>query len=171
MKVVLLGYMGSGKTSLGKLLAQELGLQFIDLDAYIETELGESIPSIFAKRGEIYFRKTEHSMLRKVLDEQDNFILSTGGGTPCYSGNMDLILENSDHSIYLQLTIPALVDRIKNEKEHRPLVKHLSTEDLPEFIGKHLFERSPFYARAKHVVACDGKDLDTLVEEAEALLL
>ena len=171
MKVVLLGYMASGKSSLGKLLAKELGLHFIDLDQYIEDALGQSIPSVFAERGEIFFRKTEHSMLRKVLDEHDNFILSTGGGTPCYSGNMDLILENSDYSIYLQLTVPALVERIKNEKENRPLVKHLSNEDLPEFVGKHLFERSPFYGRAQHVVVCDGKDLDTLINEVKALLL
>ena len=171
MKVVLLGYMASGKSSLGKLLAKELGLNFIDLDQYIEDALEQSIPSVFAEKGEIFFRKTEHSMLRKVLDEHDNFILSTGGGTPCYSGNMDLILQNSDHSIYLQLTVPALVERIKNEKEHRPLVKHLSNEDLPEFVGKHLFERSPFYGRAQHVVVCDGKDLDTLIKEVKALLL
>ncbi len=171
MKVVLLGYMGSGKTSLGKLLAKELNLRFIDLDAYIEAELGETIPTIFEDRGEIFFRKTEHTMLKKVLEEQDNFILSTGGGTPCYSGNMDLILENSDHSIYLQLTIPSLVERIKNEKEQRPLVKHLKNEDLPEFVGKHLFERSPFYSHAKHVVACDVKDLDTLADEVKTLLL
>ncbi len=171
MKVVLLGYMGSGKTTLGRLLSKELGLQFIDLDAYIETELDATISEIFADRGEIYFRKIEHAMLRKVLEEHDDFILSTGGGTPCYSGNMELILEKSDDSLYLKLTIPSLVERIKNEKEQRPLVKHLSDEDLPEFIGKHLFERSPFYTQAKHVVTCDGKDLDTLTAEVKALLL
>ncbi len=171
MQVVLLGYMASGKTTLGKLLAEELGLQFIDLDAYIESILKKRIKDIFDERGEIYFRRTEHTMLQKILEEQDDFILATGGGTPCYSGNMDLILEKTDHSIYLQLSIPGLVDRIKNEKENRPLVKHLDDEDLPEFIGKHLFERSPFYTRAKHVVPSENKEVETLVAELKALLL
>lgn len=171
MRVVLVGYMASGKSSVGKLLAKELQLKFIDLDQYIEQQQQKSIKTIFSEKGEIYFRKLEHEMLSKVLDEHQNLMLSTGGGTPCYGRNMETILQKSDNSIYLQLSIPALVERIKGEKEERPLVKNIDDEDLPEFIGKHLFERRPYYAQAKHILECDGKDLETVVSETKQLLL
>ncbi|MFD2101789.1 shikimate kinase [Flagellimonas iocasae] len=171
MRVVLVGYMASGKSSVGRLLAKELGLEFIDLDAYIEEQQKKSIKTIFSEKGEIFFRKLEHEMLGKVLDEHQDLILSTGGGTPCYGNNMETILEKSDHSIYLQLSIPALVERIKGEKEDRPLVKNIKDEDLSEFIGKHLFERRQYYAQAKHVFECDGKNLETVVYEIKQLLL
>lgn len=171
MRVVLVGYMASGKTSLGKVLANEMNLKFIDLDAYIEEKLHKSIPDIFLENGEIFFRKTENALLTEVLTNEEDIILATGGGTPCYGSNMDVINEKSDHSIYLQLSIEALVNRIKDEKEKRPLVKHLNTEDLPEFIGKHLFERRPFYLSAKHTVSGENKDLRTLASEIKSLLL
>lgn len=166
-----MGYMASGKSSVGKLLAQELKMGFLDLDEYIEEELQKSIADIFSEKGEIFFRKTEHQMLSNVLDQYDNIILSTGGGTPCYGNNMDLILEKSDHSIYLQLSISALVERVKDEKSQRPLIKDIDTADLAEFIGKHLFERRQFYAKAMHTVSCDGKDLETVVSEIKEALI
>ncbi|MFC4222086.1 shikimate kinase [Flagellimonas marina] len=170
MRVVLVGYMASGKSSVGKLLARELGFQFLDLDEYIEEQQKKSIKTIFSEKGEIFFRKLEHEMLSEVLDKYQDLVLSTGGGTPCYGNNMETILQKSDHSIYLQLSIPALVERIKGEKENRPLVKNIKNEDLPEFIGKHLFERSQYYVEAKHVLECDGKDLETVVSEVKQLL-
>ncbi|MER3374724.1 MAG: shikimate kinase [Allomuricauda sp.] len=171
MRVVLVGYMASGKSSVGKLLSKELQLKFIDLDEYIEQQQQKSIKTIFSEKGEVYFRKLEHEMLSKVLDENKALILSTGGGTPCYGRNMETILQKSDDSIYLQLSIPALVERIKGEKEERPLVKNIDDEDLPEFIGKHLFERRPYYAQAKHILECDDKDLETVVSEIKQRLL
>lgn len=171
MRVVLVGYMASGKSSVGKLLSKELQLKFIDLDEYIEQQQQKSIKTIFSEKGEVYFRKLEHEMLSKVLDENKALILSTGGGTPCYGRNMETILQKSDDSIYLQLSIPTLVERIKGEKEERPLVKNIDDGDLPEFIGKHLFERRPYYAQAKHILECDGKDLETVVTEIKQRLL
>ena len=171
MKVVLVGYMASGKSSVGKLLAQEMSMDFIDLDEYMEHHLQKTIGDIFSEKGEIFFRKTEHAMLSEVLDQHDNVVLSTGGGTPCYGNNMDLVLEKSDHSIYLQLPISVLVERVKGEQAQRPLIKDIAIADLPEFIGKHLFERRQFYTRAKHTVSCDGKDLGTVVSEIRELLI
>lgn len=171
MRVVLVGYMASGKSSVGKLLARELNMEFVDLDEYIEHHLQMPIRDIFLEKGEIFFRKTEHAMLSEVLDQHDNVVLSTGGGTPCYGNNMDLILEKSDHSIYLQLPISALVERVKGEKAQRPLIKDIDIADLPEFIGKHLFERRQFYAKARHTVSCNGKDLGTVVSEIQQLLV
>ncbi|WP_420601102.1 shikimate kinase [Flagellimonas sp.] len=171
MKVVLVGYMASGKSSVGRLLANELDVEFIDLDTYIEKEQQKSIDTIFSEKGEIFFRKLENEMLQKVLKEHESILLSTGGGTPCYGNNIETILNNSDHSIYLQLSVSALVERISNEKDQRPLVKDLQDDELPEFIGKHLFERRQYYEQAKHIVGNEKKTVEEVVSEIKELLL
>ncbi len=170
MKIVLVGYMGSGKSTVGELLAKDLNLSFLDLDTYMEEGMQTSIPAIFKEKGEIYFRKMEHLNLKEVLKEKENFILSTGGGTPCYSGNMETILDGTNHVFYLKLSIMALVQRLTPEMKGRPLIQNLSQEELPEFIGKHLFERSPFYSMANHTINCDGKDPSDIVEEIKGFL-
>jgi len=171
MKIVLVGYMASGKSTVGRLLANRLGTAFIDLDDYIEAFEKKRISTIFAEKGELYFRKLEHQMLIRVLGENDSLVLATGGGTPVYGNNMRTIQELSDHSVYLQWSIAELVARIAGEKESRPLVRDLPLEDLPEFIGKHLFERLPFYGQADHILDCNGMDAETVAAELEKLLL
>ena len=170
MKIVFVGYMGSGKTTIGKLLAKKLKISFLDLDEVIEERLEDSISNIFNGKGEIFFRKKEHEYLNDVLTQKNNFILSTGGGTPCYSGNMDTMLELADYVFYLKISIPGLVKRLILEKEHRPLIKNIDDGDLPEFIGKHLFERNNFYLKANHIIECDNKDPEALVAEIQGLL-
>tara|TARA_R110002049_G_scaffold45852_4_gene133330 strand:+ start:18 stop:533 length:516 start_codon:yes stop_codon:yes gene_type:complete len=170
VKIVLVGYMGSGKTTIGKLLAKELEISFLDLDEVIQNGVGDSIPNIFNAKGEIFFRKKENEYLNAVLSNKNNFILSTGGGTPCYSGNMKTMLDLADHVFYLKISIPGLVKRLIKEKDHRPLIKNIDEGDLPEFIGKHLFERNNFYLKATHIVECDNKDPETLVAEIRQLL-
>ena len=170
MKIVLVGYMGSGKTTIGKLLAKELEISFLDLDEVIQDGVGDTIPNIFNAKGEIFFRKKENEYLNAVLSNKNNFILSTGGGTPCYSGNMKTMLDLADHVFYLKISIPGLVKRLIKEKDHRPLIKNIDDGDLPEFIGKHLFERNNFYLKATHIVECDNKDPETLVAEIRQLL-
>tara|TARA_R110000868_G_scaffold37481_4_gene132579 strand:- start:4384 stop:4899 length:516 start_codon:yes stop_codon:yes gene_type:complete len=170
VKIVLVGYMGSGKTTIGKLLAKELEISFLDLDEVIQNGVGDTIPNIFNAKGEIFFRKKENEYLNAVLSNKNNFILSTGGGTPCYSGNMKTMLDLADHVFYLKISIPGLVKRLIKEKDHRPLIKNIDEGDLPEFIGKHLFERNNFYLKATHIVECDNKDPETLVAEIRQLL-
>ena len=170
MKVVLIGYMGSGKTTVGKLLAQELGFEFIDLDDYIETSLNEKIAHIFKTKGELYFRKKESELLNEILDDNRDLVIALGGGTPCYGINMDTILQKTNMVFYLKLSIASLIERLHKEKEHRPLIAHLKDEDLPEFIGKHLFERSVYYSRANYTVTGDHKDSELVKEEIIALL-
>ena len=170
MKIVLVGYMGSGKTTIGKLLANKLKISFLDLDEVIEQGLEDSISNIFNGKGEIFFRKKEHEYLIDVLSKKEQLILSTGGGTPCYSGNMETMLNLADHVFYLKVSIPGLVKRLLLEKEHRPLIKNIDDGDLPEFIGKHLFERNNFYLKANHIIECDDKDPETLVAEIQELL-
>jgi|TARA_R110000796_G_scaffold52363_3_gene123362 shikimate kinase len=162
--------MGSGKTTIGKLLANKLKISFLDLDEVIEQGLEDSISNIFNGKGEIFFRKKEHEYLIDVLSKKEQLILSTGGGTPCYSGNMETMLTLADHVFYLKVSIPGLVKRLLLEKEHRPLIKNIDNGDLPEFIGKHLFERNNFYLKANHIIECDDKDPETLVAEIQELL-
>lgn len=163
--IILLGYMGSGKSAIGKALAANLQLPFYDLDAYIETAEGVTISEIFKNKGEIYFRKAESTYLKLLLDEAPEAIVSLGGGTPCYAGNMDFLKTKTQNTFYLNVSIPNLALRLSKEKEHRPMIAHLSEEELIEFIGKHLFERNVFYQQAVHTVNCNGKTIAEIVAE------
>lgn len=171
MKVVLLGYMTSGKSSVGKQLAVNLKCVFFDLDNEIEKALGMTIPEIFAKKGEVYFRKKESEILNSILEGNSKFVLSLGGGTPCYGRNMELVKKATKDSIYLKVAIASLIDRISQEKNQRPLVAGILDEDLPEFIGKHLFERIPFYTMAENTVETDGKTIREIAQEIEDFLV
>ncbi len=170
MKIILLGYMASGKSTIGKLLARKIYRPFIDLDNYIENKEKLPIKSIFKKKGEIYFRKIEHVYLKELLNSNDSFVLSLGGGTPCYAGNMDLISIPTVKSIYLQGSIQTLVNRLKENKENRPLISNLDDEKLTEFVAKHLFERSNFYEEASHKINIDKKSIENIVAEIRILL-
>lgn len=164
MTLFLVGYMGSGKSVIGSKLAEVLDYEFIDLDRFIEREEGESIKNIFQKQGEIYFRKIENKYLKEVIN-LDNTIISLGGGTPCYGNNMNLIL-NADNTlvVYLKASIQTLVGRLFKEKSKRPLLSHLELEsELMEFIGKHLFERAPFYEQSNFVVKTNDLTIDAIV--------
>ncbi|MBU3821422.1 shikimate kinase [Flavobacteriaceae bacterium XHP0103] len=167
MNVILIGYMASGKSSVGKILAEKLKFEFIDLDDYIEMKEQDTIKHIFKKKGEIYFRKLETKYLKEILESQDNVVLSLGGGTPCYGNNMHFIRENKNaKSIYFKTSIPTLVDRLKTEKAKRPLIAHIDSDEmLVEFIGKHLFERSQFYNLAEITVTTDNKTKKQIVED------
>ena len=157
--------MASGKSYIGLKLAKALDYMFIDLDKYIEESEQENISNIFKNKGELYFRKKEHFYLNELLNKNEKIVLATGGGTPCYYNNMDLISNNKANSIYLRVSINTIVNRLKGEKSKRPLVAHLKTnEELIEFIGKHLFERNQFYNNAKLVVNANN-DASLVVEE------
>lgn len=166
MVIVLMGYMGSGKSTIGRHLASILNYDFIDLDDYIETKEEQSITSIFQSKGEIYFRKLETKYLQELLSSEDNVVLALGGGTPCYSNNMELILTtNNAKSVYLKLSITALVERLKSEKQNRPLISHLNSDEaLLEFIGKHLFERSQYYSQSNYTINTEGKSIKDITE-------
>lgn len=167
MKFFLIGYMGSGKSTVGKLLSEELNHKFYDLDQEIEKEYGLAISEIFARRGEIFFRKAERKMLQKLIALDEDAIVSLGGGTPCYGDNMELVKNaNSVRSIYLKLNIQTLLQRLKQEKEDRPMISHLETEELlEEFIRKHLFERGFYYNQSELILDCNGKDLSEITQE------
>ena len=171
MKIILLGYMGSGKSTIGKALANELNLSFIDLDHTMEKQMGMTISDFFEVSGELKFRRLENEVLNNVLAENDQMILSTGGGTPCYGNNLQLMKSAPNAKVfYLKASIKTLTERLLSEKDTRPLIQSIGDEDLPEFIGKHLFERSNFYLQADHVLDIDQKSVETIVKEMVELL-
>ena len=164
MIITLVGYMGSGKSSVGKTLSKEMNYPFLDLDKVIEEECDIKIGEIFKQHGEIYFRKLERKTLKNILETKDDIILSTGGGTPIFYDNMDLILQKSI-SFYLHATPLTLAERLEKEKENRPLIAHLDKADLPEFIAKHLFERNPFYQKSKFTIKTDNLTPQEITDE------
>lgn len=172
MKFILTGYMGSGKSVVGKTLAEEKGLPFFDLDEQIAVAEGKSIPEIFQSSGEIYFRKKESEVLEALMNSEDDFVLALGGGTPCYANNLKRLLENPrTHLIYLKASLKELVARLEKEKSERPLISHLeSAELLEDFVRKHLFERTYYYNQSEVIIDTDGKDIETIVQEINARL-
>lgn len=167
MIIVLIGYMASGKTSIGKKLAEKLDYSFLDLDDFIEEKENMSVSDIFKARGEIYFRKQEANHLKVILTSKTNTILAVGGGTPCYSGNMDVILSAKNvECIYLKASLSTLSNKLILKKAKRPLIAHIETiEEMTEFIGKHLFERMQYYNQAKIKVSIDNKTKDDVVKD------
>ena len=170
--LVLLGYMGCGKSVLGKRLAQLKSLLFTDLDDYIESHEKTTISQLFEKHGELYFRHKERFYLEKLISECSHNVISLGGGTPCYFNNIDYVNQKEQIvSFYLKTAPKTLAERLFNQKSHRPMIAHLnSQQDLVAYIAKHLFERIPFYAMAQHHVITDHKSVDDLAHEMDGLL-
>lgn len=169
MLISLIGYMGSGKSHVAKILSHKTQFHLIDLDHQISVKNQMSIPEIFNKRGEIYFRKQEREVLEEILETNKPCILSLGGGTPAYFNNMELITQKSE-SIFLRTSVKTLTERIIKQPDRRPLLARIAPADLPEFIAKHLFERNEFYSKAKFTVDTDLKEVEQIVEEIIALL-
>ena len=164
MIISLVGYMGSGKSHISKILSEKINFKLIDLDKEISRRNKLTIPEIFDKRGEIYFRKLERETLEEILATQENLVLSLGGGTPAYYNNMEIVNSNSK-SIFLRASIATLSERISKQKEKRPLIANISDENLPEFIAKHLFERNEFYGKAQFIVSTDAREPEDIVNE------
>ena len=169
MKIVLLGYMASGKSAIGRIVAKENKMCFIDLDDFIEEKEKLSILEIFEQKGEIYFRKKEGEYLIELLNLSENYIISLGGGTPCYGNNMEEIIKKSI-SFYLNASINTIFNRIKNETSKRPLVASLGVDNLKEYIAKHLFERRPFYEKATHSIVVNDKNINEIALEIQELI-
>lgn len=147
LRIFLVGYMGAGKTTAGRELAKELGLDFIDLDHFIQARFQKTVGQIFQDVGESEFRNIERNMLREV-GEFENVVISTGGGTPCFFDNMEY-MNQAGTTIYLKSNAKALSDRLNTCKEKRPLIKDKNEEELYIFVVENLHKREPFYSQAK----------------------
>lgn len=169
-KIIILGYMGSGKTTIAKLLSEKIKLRVLDLDKIIEERLDLSVKAIFETKGEIYFRKIEHRLFSELMSNNESMILSLGGGTPCYAGNHLLLNGEGITSIYLKASIETLYGRLSTVKSERPLLSEMEEGEMKEFIAKHLFDRSFYYNQATIKLSVDGKDTGAIVKELEELL-
>ncbi len=149
-RIILIGYMGAGKTTIGRQLAMALGLQFYDLDWYIEMRYHKKVSEIFAEEGEEHFRDLEQRMLHEVAEFED-VVISCGGGTPCYGDNMAYMNQQAE-TVYLKLTPEVLAMHLSMGRTVRPLILGKSGDELQQYIKDSLSEREPFYSQAKHTV-------------------
>lgn len=145
-RIFLVGYMGAGKTTLGRALAKELGIQFIDLDSHIEERLCKSVSQIFADKGEEGFREIERRMLHEVGEFED-VVISTGGGTPCFFDNIDY-MNSQGTTVFLDVPVERLFIRLSIARKKRPLIMGKSDDELRAFIMEQLAKREPHYSKA-----------------------
>jgi shikimate kinase len=169
-KVVLIGYMGSGKSVVAKKLANQIGISAVELDEMIEKKCEMSIQELFSSKGELFFRKEEHQLFLNLLNDNNDMVISTGGGTPCYFNNHELLNGENVVSIYLKASIDTLYNRLLKGKQKRPLIASLNDDEIKEFIAKHLFDRSFYYNQATYKVNVDAKTIDEIVAEIANLL-
>ncbi|MDR0938084.1 MAG: shikimate kinase [Mediterranea sp.] len=172
IRIFLTGYMGAGKTTLGKALARKLGIPFIDLDWHIEERLHQTISELFARRGEDSFRELERSMLHEVA-EFENVVISTGGGVPCFFDNMEF-MNRVGTTIFLDVSPEVLFRRLRVAKRQRPILQGLGDGELKAFIAKALEERAPYYSQARYTFNTDELDnrwqIDASVRRLQELL-
>ncbi len=155
-RIIIVGYMGAGKTTVGKALAKELGMQFYDLDWYIEGRMRKTVPQLFAERGEDGFREIERRLLHEAAEFED-VVLSCGGGTPCFFDNMKYMNSQGD-TVYLKASPEVLCAHLKMGKTRRPLLEGKDKDELLAFVTEQLARREDYYTKAKHVLNVDLLD-------------
>lgn len=166
--IFIIGFMGVGKTTLGKKLANKLQLNFIDLDQTIEQLTQQTITEIFSLKGEAYFRQLERKTLEDILSNNKPKIISVGGGFPCFFNNMQL-LNDSGTTLYFRRPVKELFKRLKNGKQHRPLLQNLEDEELLEFIEETMEKRAPFYEQAHFTFDRDEQTIEFIVNKLQKL--
>lgn len=170
--IIIIGYMGAGKTTVGKALAKELGVMFYDLDWYIESRMRKTVKQIFDEIGEEGFRKIERNMLHEVA-EFENVVVSCGGGTPCFFDNMDYMNQLGE-TIYLKASPETLHTHLKMGKGVRPLLLNKTPEEVEIFIREQLKLREPFYNKAKYIIDINVMDdfdkINGMVEQIRKML-
>lgn len=167
MRIYLIGYMFSGKTTLGHKLALRMGYEWLDLDQLFECVFHTSIPIFFKRYGEEAFRKLEQKLLHSTADKQD-IVISTGGGTPCHFDNMQWINSHGT-SVYFDVTVEALLRRAQASKKPRPLFAGMGDEERSHFICQQLAERSKYYNKAKIIFPADNPDVDQLARQLKTI--
>jgi shikimate kinase len=171
-RIFLTGYMGAGKTMLGRVLAKKMNLSYIDTDHFIENRYRKKISEIFADKGESRFREMEHHVISELSDFEDA-VISTGGGLPCFNNNMELMNEKGT-TVYLEVSAEELAARLETSKTMRPVLQGLTGEELRKFISENLEKRRPYYEQAK--IRFDAgkmdnrKDIDALAEALKQII-
>ena len=164
--IYLIGYMGVGKTTIAKLLSEQLQLPFLDTDLEIEQQENKSVSEIFKKEGELHFRMLETELLKQY---NSTGIVACGGGLAIHNNNMELI-NSKGISIYLKASANHLYNQLKGDKRSRPLIANITNKELKLYIRKELINRSPFYELAQHTILVDGKNKAEILREVNALI-
>jgi shikimate kinase len=162
MKIFLIGFMGSGKTHWGRLLAAKLRMPFRDLDTVIVEKEQKSVSEIFSEKGEEYFRYQEKQTLEEIVEEEESFILSCGGGTPCFFNNIEF-MKKSGKVIWLNTSIDVLKERLLKERISRPLIREIDDDELKRYIIRKLSERRMYYQQADVMVNEESVTLEELI--------
>ena len=166
--IVLVGFMCSGKTTFGKLLSNYLNKPFIDIDEYISQKQNKTVADIFSEYGENYFRQLEHSSLKELLQAPPS-VIASGGGTPCFNNNMDL-MNNSAITVYLQTNAQTIFEWLKGKKYERPLLEGKTDSELLNYIKDLLEKRKKYYEQAHITIAAINPNVKDLVDKIELLL-
>lgn len=164
MKIFLLGFMGSGKSHWGRLLSQKLQVPFFDLDEQIVNGEGKSINEIFESKGEEYFRQVEKQTLHFITESRESMVMACGGGTPCYFNNIEY-MNREGITVWLDVPLHVLHERLLRERSRRPLLKDLNDEQVRTFIIRKFSDRKIYYEQAEIVINEDPILLDTLIEK------
>lgn len=155
MKLFLVGYMGCGKSTLGRKIAKATGYAFVDMDSTIESREGASVADIFHYEGEEYFRKAERQLLEELAQKEEDMIVSTGGGTPVWRDNVEF-MNVAGHTVYLRRTAEQIASRLSpHGRQKRPKLRGLNDEELVAFMKTNMAEREPYYAKASVVIDCE----------------
>ena len=162
-RIILIGYMGSGKTTLGKALSKDLGLPFFDLDWYIENRFCRTVSQLFAERGEDGFRQLERAMLHEVA-EFENVVIAAGGGTPCFFDNIDY-MNHQAQTVYLKTTPEVLFKHLHMGKQKRPLLSGKTDEEMRAYIVESLAHRAPFYEKANYILNTELLDTHKQIQK------
>lgn len=164
MKLFLIGYMGCGKSSLGKKLAKRADFEFVDMDSIIEQREGAPVADIFHYAGEEYFRKTERAVIEELGEADGNYVISTGGGVPAWKDNMER-MNTIGSTVYLRRTAQQIASRLSpHGRQKRPKLRGLNDEELVEFMTKNMAEREPFYSKATHIIECASYSDEEIIE-------
>ena len=161
--IILIGFMGSGKSTIGKVLAEQLSVDFIDSDEVISKQEGCSVSDLFETKGEAYFREKEHEFVLN-LSTRKLAVIAVGGGLPCFGNNLELLKKNGT-VFYLNVSVMMLVKRLQNEKAQRPLLANLEDKELSNFVFDRLIERTAFYRKAHYIIPNETGNAEIAVKE------
>jgi shikimate kinase len=162
MKIFLIGFMGSGKTHWGRLLSEKLSIRFFDLDEAVTEQAGKSIPEIFAGEGEEQFRMMEKDVLHIITESHESFVMACGGGSPCYFNNIEY-MNQSGTTVWINVPLETLFERLVKEKDKRPLIKELQDDQLRNFISKKFSDRKIYYEQARITIDEEPVQLEKLI--------
>jgi len=166
MRIFIIGYMGAGKSTVGKKLANKLDVTFVDLDDAFEAKYRYSIPSFFDHFGEEKYREFENECLKEIITDHEKAVISTGGGTACFNDNISL-MNDEGTTVYIKMHPKSLAERLNRARRLRPVVRDIQNDDMQKFVEEQLLERSPYYEQAMITIKGESIDIEELMKNLD----